>query len=104
MKKFALSFSTVGMLLATAPALAAEGGNAASIWNRIPADLIFAAGMLALALAVFYRWRNSKNQKAATTMAGKPTTGMGVTIVPAAEKTSKPKHGTEGVCCGSCSD
>jgi CCGSCS motif protein len=98
MKKYAPGFSSLGLLLAAAPALAAD--SAGSIWSRMPGELAFASGILVLALVAFYRWRSSKKQKPAMAASSKHVPGS-VTITPA---TSKPKHGTEGVCCGSCSD
>lgn len=100
MKKYTLSLASLSSLLSAAPALAADSASSASLWSRMPGDLVFAAGVLVLALVVLYRWRSGKKAKPAMTTASKAALG-GVTIVPA---TSKPKHGTEGVCCGSCSD
>lgn len=96
MKKSTLSLLSLSSLVTALPALADDSANAASIWSRLPGSVLIAAGALLLALVAAYRWRSKKQLPASPAAAP-----GGVTIVPAS---SKPKHGTEGVCCGGCSD
>ena len=102
MKKHISGLIGTAILLSTGVTMAAEG-DTTSFWGRLPGSLLIAAAILILALAVFYRLRNSKNLKPALSTTSQPG-AAGVTIVPATEANSKPKHGTEGVCCGSCSN
>jgi nitric oxide reductase subunit B len=79
------------------------------VWMRVPGDIIFGIGGLVLALFVFQLWRGSRGLTEPTgSMAGLPLAvaaggGSGGGAM-AASSTTIAAHGTEGVCCGSCSD
>ncbi|HEX5513145.1 MAG TPA: cbb3-type cytochrome c oxidase subunit I, partial [Gammaproteobacteria bacterium] len=76
------------------------------VWMRMPGDIIFAGGALALAAFVFALWRGSRGRaEAVGTMAGLPaaaaTAPAAATSVPTATMAA---HASEGSCCGHCSN